>query len=194
MKADVSLSSLHYHGLCKAIEKDGVVCFKKKYCKGYCFTHYDRIRRFGSINLPVRKSKRCQFITCNEAYYSSNYCKNHYSQLVRRNTKKKCNVEECINHAVGKYCAKHRTRLSRYGSLAGSGKKKGGTFKPGNTYIKQKEYKICLAQGCCRDSNSYKITKGLCPKHYSRWLKTGIYEDSFLPSGKESLEASTEPA
>jgi hypothetical protein len=114
---------------------------------------------------------------CEEPYHSSGYCKNHYAQYSRKTTSKPCAAEGCKINCVGNYCPKHRTRLDRYGTLDGSGKKKGSNFKPGNTYIRQKEYKTCLAKSCGRDSNEFKITKGLCPKHYRRWLITGVYED-----------------
>lgn len=175
MNEDFSLANLHYHGLCTAIEHGGIICFNQIEAKGYCWKHYYRVRRYGSINLPPKPSKRCKFILCDQDYYSSGYCKNHYAQHARRNASKKCSAEGCDINCIGTYCPKHRGRLDRYGTLEGSGKKKGCHFKPGHTYIRKKEYKTCLAKECGRDSNAYKITKGLCPKHYSRWLKHGEY-------------------
>ncbi len=133
------------------------------------------MRRYGSINLPKKQPKRCKFILCEKSYYSSGYCKNHYAQYARRITDKKCLVEDCQTNCIGTYCSKHRTRLARYGTLHGSGEKKGGHFKSGHTYMRQKEYNICLAKQCNRNSDDYKITKGLCPKHYSRWRKYGEF-------------------
>ncbi len=178
MKEDCSLASLHYHGLCTAIERDGAICFNPIEAKGYCWKHYCRVRRYGSINLPPKQLKKCKFIDCDKAYHSSGYCKNHYAQHSRRTADKKCQAEGCQINCIGTYCPKHRARLDRYGTLAGSGKKKGGYFKARATYIRQKEYKMCLAKECGRNSNAYKITKGLCPKHYRRWLLTGEYENA----------------
>lgn len=177
MKPDLSLVSLHHHGLCKAIERNGAICFNEKHCKGYCYKHYDRLRKYKSINLPSRAPKRCKYILCDNPYYSSGYCKNHYAQYMRRTTTKKCELVGCHNSCVGKYCSMHRTRISRYNSVDGSGNKKGSYFKTHQPYMRKKEYKICLAHACGRDSNEYKITKGLCPRHYSRWLKHGEYND-----------------
>lgn len=176
MQEDLSLGSLHYHGLCSAIERGGVICFSPIQVKGYCWKHYCRLRKHGTISLPIKLIKKCKFIDCNKAYHSSGYCKNHYQQHLKRTISKKCSALECQTNTVGKYCSKHRTRLYRYGTLEGSGKKKGRHFKPGETYT-IKEYKICLAKCCGRDSNKFKITKGLCPKHYQRWRLTKVYDD-----------------
>ena len=176
MKPDLSLINLN-HGLCEAIERSGIICFQKKYCKGYCCTHYTRLLRTGSINPTIKQNKKCKFIDCKEDFFAKGYCVNHYRKFIRSNTSNICTVDECNKRTTGKYCSMHRTRVKRYGTTLGSGYKKGSTFKPGNTFIRQKEYKICLAKACNRDSNEFKITKGLCPKHYRRWLLSGEYED-----------------
>lgn len=174
MKPDLSLKNLN-HGLCEAVERDGTICFNQIHCKGFCYKHYHRLWRFGSVNLPDRKVKKCKFIDCGEDYSAKGYCYNHYRQYMRRTTKHLCEAEGCTKPSIGKYCSMHRTRLKRYGSLDGSGRKKGGNFKPGNTYITPKEYKTCIAKECGRNSNDYKITRGLCPKHYRRWKLYGVY-------------------
>lgn len=177
MNPDFTLSTLHSDELCKAIEKGGVICFKKQYCKGYCHVHYHRVRRGGSVNLPTKKVNSCKFIDCDKPSHCKNMCKQHYRQHITRTTENRCKVEECNKRTIAKYCPMHRSRLERYGTTDGSGRKKGSYFKPGNTYITPKQYKVCLAKSCGRDSNDYKITKGLCPKHYRRWSLTGNYED-----------------
>lgn len=174
MKEDFSLASLHYHGLCTAIERDGVMCFSKKRSKGLCYKHYDRLRKHGSIHLPSKRSKKCKFLDCNNPYHASGACKKHYTQSSRVKSTKQCEVDTCYKTCIGKYCSMHRTRLARYGNVLGSGKKKGGGIE--TRYTAQKEYKICLANQCNRSSDDYRITKGLCPKHYQRWRKTGQYK------------------
>ena len=174
MNPDLSLINLN-HGLCEAIEKNGVICFKNKHCRGYCLTHYTRLIRNGSVNLPDKKQKKCKFIDCDFVYYSNGYCKNHYNKWKRKTSNKKCHVVNCNKKTTGKYCSMHRTRLATYGTLEGSGRKK-GYFLQDNPYITPKIYRECLAKDCHRNSNDFRITKGLCPRHYQRWRKKGVYE------------------
>ena len=181
MKEDLSLLERLHHGLCQAVERGGIICFGKKKARGYCKKHYKRWYKHGSIDLPKKSDKKCKFIDCNEPLHAKEYCCNHYLKHVWRSEKKKnkCCVVDCNKSCNGtKYCSMHFSRIYRYESLEGNGRKKGQNSKP-PPYIKS--YKKCLAPSCDRDSNSFKIVKGLCTKHYQRW---NIHKDYNVVSQK----------
>ena len=182
MKVDLSLLHQQHHGLCIAVERDGVLCFNNRR-KGsrYCSKHITRRIRYKSVDLPIRPSKGCKFIDCNAPHYAKGFCRPHYSRYVSRprNVLKKCVVPECGSKRaqLNKYCSKHNTRLHRYGSLEGNGKTRGWStqFKPGHASTKTKHYKKCIVTECPTDNNEASIVKGLCPKHYQRWKKYKDY-------------------
>lgn len=179
MNPDLSLSDLHYHGLCKAIEHGGKLCFNQKHAKGYCYKHYDRVRAHGSVNLPAKKPKRCKFIDCQNKYFCKGYCEKHYKLKNQYKSKVKCSVEGCNNvkHGHG-LCTTHQQRLKKHGdvnTVHKSGFKKGYT----PSFTGSKLHEKCIAPNCNVKNGDQKrnITKGLCNKHYLRWRRYGVYED-----------------
>ena len=174
MKEDLSLLEQLHHGLCVAMEKGGAICFGKIHRKGYCRKHYERIRKYNSVNLPLKIVKLCIFIDCNQPHWGRGYCEKHYHSNVEKTIRanKGCNVTGCqkFKDDATTICPMHRARLAKFGSLEGSGKLPGeGTrFKVGHK-VNIKPIRICIVSGCDRDSSRCEIIKGLCPKHYQRW-------------------------
>jgi hypothetical protein len=184
VKEDLSLLERLHHGLCQAVERDGAICFSKRHGTArYCGKHASRYRRHKSFDLPFKKIKYCKFIDCNNVYSTKGYCKSHYEILVSapKNKRKKCSIDECMKKrgSCSKFCPMHNSRISRYGTMEGNGKKRGHAtqFKVGNI-SRKKEPRRCIAASCDKDSKTSKITKGLCSKHYQRWATHGDYNMS----------------
>lgn len=180
MKEDSDLLSMLHHGLCEAIEKGGTICFGKKWRKDYCQKHYNRIRKFNSVNLPIKIIKTCKFIDCDRTHWGKGFCEKHYHSHVEKKIRanKGCNVIGCnkFSDDATTICPMHRARMGKFGCLEGSGKLPGeGTrFKLGHrTNIKP--VRTCMVSGCDKDSDKCEITKGLCTKHYQRWNKNSDY-------------------
>ena len=181
MKTDLTLESLHYHGLCTAIEAEGVLCFNKKHSKGYCYKHYDRVKAHGSVNLPPKKVRKCKFIDCDKPHHCKGYCKKHFRGKQYK-SKEKCSVDECMNpkHGHG-LCATHQLRLKKHGdvnTVLKSGFDKG--YKPiwTGTVLHPK----CIVPGCDVKHGDQKrrLRKGLCNKHYLRWRRHGDYNVTLI--------------
>lgn len=176
MKPDTSLSSLHYHGLCTAIERGGAICFNKKHSKGYCYKHYDRVKAHGSVDLPIRKPKSCKFIDCNNPHHCKGYCKQHFRPKQYK-SKIKCSVEGCDNPRHGQgLCTTHQLRLKKHGdvhTVLKSGFDKG--YIP--PWTGEVLHPRCIVPGCEIKHGDQKrgIIKGLCNKHYQRWRRYGDY-------------------
>ena len=68
----------HRQGKCTA---DG--CDQAEVARGYCFRHYQQIRRYGRLT-PERERiygrTKCQVATCQERHAARGYCKKHYMQ------------------------------------------------------------------------------------------------------------------
>jgi len=181
MKEDISLLARIHHGLCQAIERDGVVCFGKITAKSLCTKHYQRHSKYSSFDLPVKKIKKCKFIDCDENAKAKEYCKKHYAKHVRipRNKLLKCIADGCETKRVGmhSYCGKHVKRLRVYGNLEGSGK---GPFRFTsihglNAPRRKRLYEKCIVPNCSKTFHDGSLIKGLCSKHYKRWKKYGDY-------------------
>ncbi len=189
MFEDLSLLERLHHGLCNAIERGDVICFGKIHRKGYCQKHYNRIRKFNSVNLPVKLIKICKFIDCGLAHWGKGYCQKHYHSQVEKTIRanKGCSVIGCkkFSNDATTICPMHRARMVKFASLEGSGKLPGECtrFKVGHkTNIKP--VRFCIVSGCDKDSDKCEITKGLCPKHYQRWNRHRNY-NFVLKRGKK---------
>lgn len=176
MKPDLSLLS-PFNGFCKAIEKTGRLCFGKLHGRGFCHKHYQRLLKYNDINLPDKEPLKCIFIDCNCKHYAKGYCINHYMNHISRRkkyeAKERCSIENCEDTLKSKgLCGKHYMRHYRHGDVAYSHKQNPPPIRLG----KYKHVK-CIAPGCQVVNEGYKthLVKGLCTKHYQRWLKHGNY-------------------
>jgi len=184
MKQDLSLLDRLHHGLCQAVERDGSICFGKKKAKGYCEKHYDRMKRLGTIDLPIKKDRKCRFFDCDNIHFCNGYCKKHYKKRFNK-SKIKCYVDGCNNpkHGYG-LCSTHLLRLKKHGDVDAvlkSGFDKG--YKPPwtGTALHMK----CIVPGCDVKHGDEKrnLVKGLCNKHYLRWRRHGDYNISLINRG-----------
>lgn len=176
MKEDFSLESLHYHGLCTAIESSGALCFNKKHSRGYCHKHYERFMKYGHINPPIRVVRKCKFIDCDNIHFCKGFCVKHFPKPQYK-SKEKCSVEGCQNprHGYG-LCSTHQLRLKKHGdvnTVLRSGFNKGYTPHKAGTVL----HKHCIVPGCKVKHGDQKrrLVKGLCNRHYVRWRKYGDY-------------------
>ena len=158
MKTDLTLESLHYHGLCTAIEAEGVLCFNKKHSKGYCYKHYDRVKAHGSVNLPPKKVRKCKFIDCDKPHHCKGYCKKHFRGKQYK-SKEKCSVDECMNpkHGHG-LCATHQLRLKKHGDV--------------NTVLKSYQYLYKF-----RNASEDKVSTS-CPKANPSFIRLGLIKEA----------------
>lgn len=165
--------------LCEAVEKGGILCFKEKKSGKYCYKHHERKNKYNCFDPHVREIKRCKFIDCNNKYFSNDYCSKHYTQYAKKKSisKIKCSVEKCNNprHGYG-LCTTHQLRLKKYGDINivhKSGFAKGYT----PSFTGKVKFKKCIVPGCNikHGDQKRKIVKGLCGKHYLRWIRHGDY-------------------
>jgi hypothetical protein len=184
MNQDLSLLERTHHGLCKAIEKGGAICFGKKKGRGLCAKHYERLRTTGSVILPIKKDKSCMFIACNNKLYAKKCCIKHYMKYVYApiNKRKECSVDGCIKRrtSLKKYCGSHSKMMDRYGTinkddLDKKSKNRKSLFKIGHEINRKSYNNKCIAPGCDITCRKQRIIKGLCIKHYARWLRHGDY-------------------
>ncbi len=195
MKQDLSLLERLHHGLCKAIEINGSLCFGKIRSKGYCEKHYTRIRKHGSVNIPLKEIKRCKFIDCKKPYDRGGYCCNHYSNIwainkrqIKNNELPKCLVSECRNsNYVRGYCNKHYLKFKRYGDPEYKQRYNNGKNHP--NVLGRGKNKKCIVPDCnATNEIPHSIIKGLCRKHYGRWRK---YKSFYLPEKQKSNKHNT---
>lgn len=172
MKQDINLLNRLHHGLCEAIERDRAICFVKKKAKGYCKTHYERWRRLGCIDLPLKMKKKCKFIDCDNKYHAKGYCKTHHARyhLRAHAVYVPCIIEGCIKKRKGReYCSMHAERIRVHGDPL---VKKNTGWVEAQKARKYKTKKPCLNPDCSNNA----IAKGLCGKHYMRWYTYGDYK------------------
>ena len=181
MNPDISLANLHYHGLCTAIEREGIMCFNKKHSKGLCYKHYDRVKAHGSVDLPVKKQRKCKFTDCDNKHFCKGYCSKHFPRKQNK-SKVKCSVENCNNskHGYG-LCTTHQLRLKKHGdvnTVLKSGFDK-GYIPPWTGDVLHKQ---CIVPGCNVQHGDQKrrLIKGLCNKHYLRWRRHGDYNVTLI--------------
>lgn len=92
--------------------------------KGMCRTHYARLLRLGSVDLPVREVSWCSVSECHRPAYAREMCEKHYERwrrngstdLPQRQKDMLCPVEGCPhNRRHGGYCQNHARRAAKYG-------------------------------------------------------------------------------
>lgn len=62
-------------------------CDDKHVAHGYCRTHYDRWRRSGTSDRPIRKVRLCEFPDCTFLHCALGFCSGHYGQFRRRGSR-----------------------------------------------------------------------------------------------------------
>lgn len=56
-------------------------CERAHRCKGYCGLHYDRVRAYGTPDLPERPERVCSVEACGRKVYGNGYCNAHYLRV-----------------------------------------------------------------------------------------------------------------
>ncbi len=99
-------------------------CNKKHVGKGYCGMHYNRLQRYGTVNLPIKPKIKCKVENCEELAKVKGLCNCHYlriytnsknptgAKIIRHSGK--CTIEGC-NRSNGSngYCKYHWGRIKR---------------------------------------------------------------------------------
>lgn len=110
-------------------------CDKPKRAKGFCVTHYRRMRVTGDplkTQFDIRKEnkpKTCEIENCNGKPYIKTLCHNHYRRWKtygnptatelkdRAYGTKKCSIDGCEKkHNAKGYCIMHYKRIKAYGN------------------------------------------------------------------------------
>lgn len=135
-------------------------CNKKAHGKGFCTTHYMRLRRYGDVNKVYKsweikgKNIFCSIEKCFNRYHAKKYCRKHYRKFIaygdplisKLNLKRYCSMPVCDRKYYAKgFCHIHYQRIKKHGH-------------PNKIRIRQK----CSVFGCF----DYVHSKGLCKKHY----------------------------
>ena len=188
MKEDLSLLERLHHGLCEAVEIGNVICYGKKKGKKYCNKHYKRLKRNGSLNKLEKKIIRCRFIDCKNDHYVKGMCRSHYRKYLKTKVIKICKCEGCINKVYQReLCVTHYKRFIRYGDVNFVNKNRNiKNLSP----AKKRDYNFKCRVKDCSHHEKAKIVKGLCDKHYRRWLKFGDYH---ISSKKEYIRTLNDP-
>lgn len=106
-------------------------CDRRRKYKTYCDTHYRRVWKRGTIDLPVREQRTCSVEGCDKAHNSRGYCRLHYGRLLRTGTvddpiRERSPIVACLVDGCDKpgpsrgYCHGHYRRLRIYGSPTGA--------------------------------------------------------------------------
>jgi hypothetical protein len=97
-------------------------CSKDAHAKGYCYTHYCRIKKNGTLELKHRPRVECCVVDgCENTRQAGNLCGMHFARLKRSGKTDErpvrgCSVDGCVKkHHGGGYCNAHRKRLDRHG-------------------------------------------------------------------------------
>jgi hypothetical protein len=132
-------------------------CERPYHCKGYCNSHYDKLRKTGSLEGRPRKQypKTCTVEGCDNKYLALGFCKKHYQEFSRQTNPVSCKAEGCENPVHAReYCLTHYRYLIETGKLPLA-------YSPQNP--------ICSIEGC----NEKSAAKGYCNTHWLRWKKYG---------------------
>ena len=61
-------------------------CSKKCYARGFCKSHYSKLRRTGELkNLLPPEPKFCSYSGCNENFSAKGFCEKHYREFKVKN-------------------------------------------------------------------------------------------------------------
>lgn len=164
--------------LCCAIENGTVPCYnKRKKRSRYCCKHVARKFKYKSFELPKKEKKVCKFIDCERLARCHDMCYRHYKNSDSSLIKPRCSIENCNRkHEAKGYCRIHYKRMRRTGDPCGSVARKKGTCYPAGWNTGLCKAKKCIVPNCeIEYTNKTRLVKGLCKKHYSRWLRHKDY-------------------
>ena len=127
-------------------------CQKPHIAKGYCATHYDRLRNRGTLE-PIKRPeipvRHCSVNGCEGKYKARGWCSKHYDRWLTHGSLAEpvrpqgCKVDGCDKKHCGKgFCEKHY----RY-----------------EWNKNRRPYKPCSRDGCDKTV----IAKNLCSYHYA---------------------------
>jgi 5-methylcytosine-specific restriction endonuclease McrA len=160
-------------------------CVRPVWSRGYCRLHYGRILRTrspGPVD-PLRSrasSHACSVADCDRPADALGLCSGHYARLRKygdpefvpeRKQRGVCVVAGCGRpHAAKGYCQMHYARWRKYGTPDG----------PGAPLHAPKEVprsaRPCAVAGCGGLTGVPGTARGLCSKHYTRYMRYGDLE------------------
>lgn len=162
-KKKFKINKSHKKGICR-MNENGKNCTKKTHCRDLCSKHHTYMLRWDLIEKYGVKQK---FVYVEQSEYKINKAaKSNKCRIIENEKACKRNV-----HGRG-LCARHWLAFERHGLL----KKYGSTSRkdPRVFSIKKK-----IVEGVCRINENYKgcnkssTSRGLCSKHYLRFLRNG---------------------
>jgi hypothetical protein len=145
-------------------------CGGKHEAKGFCITHYSRLRRGEEIDVPIRRigvRHDCSVATCRNRAVVKGLCKTHDARarrgadlnepIKRVSQDSQCKFKGCDRHIASHgYCSGHRRQQLLYGENGlrpiGAGKRRGCTLE------------TCAIVGCERAQ----YANAMCNTHDAR--------------------------
>ena len=145
--------------------------------RGYCDTHYNRLRKGKNLETPIRERQSragsCEIEGCGRPIRTRGYCGAHYGRLITgrklhaplrepldRNAP--CSTDGCERlRSVSEWCDAHYQRV-----------KKGQDLTIPVRQVVRDRPAVCSVDGCERRHSSL----GYCATHLSRWKKHGSTE------------------
>ena len=153
-------------GICRIIE-NGKGCSRATHCRGLCAKHHTYFLRWGTLNDYGAPQK---FVYVEEATYVINKAPKQGLCRITENGK------SCSRKVHGRgLCARHWLTFERHGLLATYGS---ASRKDPRTFRLKKK----IVKGVCRMIENNKscpkktTSRGLCSKHYLRFLRNGEIE------------------
>ena len=139
-------------------------CGRKRKAKGLCLTHYKRMSRGQSLDLPIAIQKRrkrfCDVEGCGREHESKGFCAMHYRRWKTGapldGPPSLCSVEGCERkRSVKGFCRLHYGRMRSGIPLDQTIRTQGRRYEPGE---------LCSVEGCEQECSA----KGLCVSHYNQ--------------------------
>lgn len=113
-------------------------CTNPRKTRGLCNTHYQRLRRLGDAEAPLKVAGKyhgqlCAIEACGRPAQKRGWCKLHYNRVRRTGSpvngkpdrlanfsQAKCKVHGCEANAIAlNFCSKHRAKFKKFGDPLG---------------------------------------------------------------------------
>lgn len=162
IKRDLKINKKAKEGNCRIIE-NGEPCDRKTHCRGLCSRHHSYFIRCEIIDKFGMKEK---YSYVEQNTYKINKKATKHCRIIQNG--KKCKHK---NHGRG-LCAHHHLTFNRHGLLLKYGTKSQKDLKIFSVKKKTKEGQCRMIEdnkACKTDITS----RGLCSKHYLRFLRDG---------------------
>lgn len=149
-----------------------------KLSRGWCGTHYERWRKTGTTDDPIREARFCSLDDCNQPHYGLGLCALHWRrQSVTGSTAAPapkptiCIADDCDRKPRSNgYCPKHFARWRRHGDPLAGRVERGS--RPD----------VCTVDGC----DGAHLAGGYCSLHWQRVYKHGDLEhERSMPTGED---------